>query len=45
METGAIIFLSIMAVAGAVQNGADRESREHHAESVQDMLGKNRVFD
>ena len=35
----------IRILADAVQNGADSESREHHAESVQDMLGKNRVFD
>ena len=35
----------IRILANAVQNGTDWESREHHAESVKDMLGKNRVFD
>ena len=35
----------IRILANAVQNGADAESRKHHAESVKDMLGKARVFD
>lgn len=34
----------IRILADAVQNGADSESREHHAESVKNMLGKDRVF-
>lgn len=35
----------IRILAKAAQNGADWESRRHHAESVHDMLGKDRVFD
>ena len=35
----------IRILATAVQNGAEWESRKHHAESVKDMLGKDRVFD
>lgn len=35
----------IRILAKAVQNGADWESRNRHAESVKDMLGKDRVFD
>lgn len=34
----------IRILAGAVQNGAEWESRKHHAESVKNMLGKDRVF-
>lgn len=35
----------IRILANAVQNGTDSESRELHAESVKNMLGKDRVFD